>query len=195
MHDGEHQSLYELHQVAWASAHLPFHVALILLVEGINQFVIWIRILETVMMSTRQLFDISNKLPETFNSEDISKALGEIIYPFLKKYPPSDVLDTYEDVDEVLAEIRGFPAKLWTDQITQDDPLFTRWIQDITELLSAMINAIFHAFDIQEDGKYYGTQMDIVQQRSTYAITNRYRLIVSIEPTDRHRDKGQNSHI
>lgn len=38
----------ELRQEIWASLHFPFHLALVLLVEGASQFVIWRQVVEVV---------------------------------------------------------------------------------------------------------------------------------------------------
>jgi len=51
----------ELRQEIWASLHFPFHLALVLLVEGASQFILWRKVVEVVSyVSPENFYFLSN---------------------------------------------------------------------------------------------------------------------------------------
>jgi hypothetical protein len=186
LHHGEHAAMYEKHQVWWASIHLPFHIALVLFLEGVNKFVLWRRILESIQLSTSKLLKFADALDtdEVITSEDVSKAIGDFVYSFLKKYKPADVLETYEGVGKTLEDIATLPDSLWVDaDVQSNDPDMTHFVNDVSELMGAMINSIFYAFgfeyteEVAADAK--ATNPEYLQLELLASIQQRFGLIVS----------------
>jgi hypothetical protein len=182
MHKEQGNALYEAHQVWWAWAHLPFHVALVLLLEGSNQFVIWARMLEDVGKAFDTLMKSQSDLPDDYTSTDVSEAFGDAVFYWLQKYTPEDVIETYESVNETLEHIAEIPNSFWTDsEVTEDSEIYQHFLGDVAELYSAMVNAVFNAFDIvapePEEGEASNASYNEMQD--TRAITDRFVLIVS----------------
>lgn len=174
--------MYEAHQVWWASIHSPFHVALILFLEGVMQFVTYARILENFQSSIQKLEDAAAYLKDSPTSKEVSDALGSIIYPFLQKYPPPDILEAYKSVNETLAHISEIDDDFWNDT-NEDSSVFVEWENDVTELYSTMMNAIFYAFGVEqpEEESSPSGHPDHIARQTTEAISARYELIVSPE--------------
>ncbi|KAK8049855.1 hypothetical protein PG994_011585 [Apiospora phragmitis] len=151
---GEDESMSTRHQVWWAALHLPFHIAMLLLVEGSNQFISWWRMLESIEKAANKLLDLSDVDP---TSEAVADALSKQVLAWLKKYPPLDIIDSYKDVNTTLEDIRGLPDSLWGNTtIADDDPTALRWSNDVTELFMTMINGIFNNFKVEAPEKEKG---------------------------------------
>ncbi|KAI0889311.1 uncharacterized protein GGS22DRAFT_153621 [Annulohypoxylon maeteangense] len=145
MHD-EH-SMSKRHQVWWTSLHLPFHIALVLLLEGTSQFVIWARIVESANSIISKILDTEQKaLTGNPTSEEVSEKLSDLILPFLKKYQPLDVLETMKSVNETLEEIADMPDSFWSSDPSPDDSMLEHYVKDLAELTNTMINAVYNAF-------------------------------------------------
>ncbi|ORY58214.1 uncharacterized protein BCR38DRAFT_461007 [Pseudomassariella vexata] len=183
MHKEESMSVR--HQVWWASLHLPFHIALVLFLEGANQFIIWARVLESVAAATSKIRNARHSLVQAKpKSIDVSKALGDIMYPFLRKYQPEEVLETYTHVKETLTNIGEIPDSFWIvdESESEDGPMAMRWKRGLEELFKHMVDCIYNAFDIeapekdQEDSSGGETGL-YSPEETTQAITSRFRLV------------------
>ncbi|KAI1379633.1 hypothetical protein F4677DRAFT_338085 [Hypoxylon crocopeplum] len=143
----EDTSMSKRHQVLWTSLHLPFHIALVLLLEAASQFVVWARIVESTNSVLRLVINV--KIPDDSSSEEISETFADIVEPFLEKYPPLDVLETLKSVNETLADIASIPNSFWSEDSQDNDPVRQRFLNDLYELINTMLNAIYNAFDIE----------------------------------------------
>ena len=103
---GEDESMSKRHQVWWASLHLPFHIALVLLVEGANKLFIWWRVRESAATAA-QLLD--NLVAKGDTSEAVAKKLWKTVKKYLEKAPPKDVLEAYQGINETITHVRGIP--------------------------------------------------------------------------------------
>ncbi|KAI1206517.1 uncharacterized protein F4807DRAFT_233708 [Annulohypoxylon truncatum] len=145
MHD-EH-SMSKRHQVWWTSLHLPFHIALVLLLEGASQFVVWARIVESANSIIAKVIATEEKtLTGNPTSEEVAEKLSDLVLPFLTKYQPLDVLETMQSVNETLKEIADMPDSFWSSDPSPDDSMLERYLNDLAELTNTMINAIYNAF-------------------------------------------------
>ena len=184
IHEGHHNAMCESHQVWWASVHLPFHVALVLLLEGSIQFVSWRRILQTIQASIRKLEGSLTQLKSP-TSKDVSNALSSVIYPFLQQYKPPDAYETYQDVRDTLENVAKIDDDFWTQSnYTLSNPVFKEFTDDVRELSSTMANAIYYAFGIElpeEDDDAAGQGLVYhIEEDATEAISKRFGLIVRI---------------
>lgn len=178
--------MFEAHQVWWAVIHLPFHVALVLMLEGVMQFVSYVRIMETVRSSMQKLEDASAYLEDAPTSQEVSDTLGEIVYDFLEKYPPPEILETYERTNETLEHIAEIDDSFWNESnYSPDNPVYVEWSTDVNALYSTMVNAVFYAFGIEQPGEEESGASgheDHVELQTTLAISERYILTVSNSP-------------
>jgi hypothetical protein len=181
----EEESMSVRHQVWWASLHLPFHISLVLLLEGSNQFVIWARVTESVEGVIEKLLSVTEKLPSEPTSAQVSQAFGDVVKPFITKYQPADVLETWQGVNYTLGDIASLPDSFFSqDAPSEDDPDYVHWANDVQELLYTMVNAIYNAFGIEaelekEADASPGEHGAYVQAQATQAIGLRFALVVS----------------
>ncbi|KAK7749974.1 hypothetical protein SLS62_008083 [Diatrype stigma] len=180
LHEGQHGPMFEAHQVWWAVIHLPFHIALVLMLEGVMQFVSYVRIMETVNSSMQQLENASVYLEDAPTSKEVSETLGDIVYNFLEEYPPPEILETYERTNETLEHIAEIDDSFWDDSnYSPDNPVYVEWSKDVADLYSTMVNAVFYAFGIEQPGEEESGATgheDHVELQTTLAISERYRL-------------------
>ncbi|KAL7627936.1 hypothetical protein AAE478_002131 [Parahypoxylon ruwenzoriense] len=174
----EEHSMSKRHQVWWTSLHLPFHIALTLLLEGANQFIVWARITESTQAAIDKVVQAQFNLPENFSSQDISDALKNVVEPFLKKYQPADVIETWESVRETLADIASIPDSFWREDTPSDDSIEKEWVNDVYELINTMINAVYNAFEIEApEGEEKGTKDEHWQSEAVVAVARRFILV------------------
>lgn len=103
---GEDESMSKRHQVWWASLHLPFHIALVLLVEGANKLFIWWRVRESAASAEKSLYSL---VVQGDTSEAVAKKLWKVIKKYLEKTPPKDVLEAYQGINETITHVKGIP--------------------------------------------------------------------------------------
>jgi hypothetical protein len=178
------------HQVSWTSMHLPFHIALVLFLEGANQFILWARLKESINTAVQILvapFDSGSV--EGLSSKAVSKMIGEVVYKFLAKYPPNDMIEVYDSVGEKLGDISELPDSLWDG--SEDSEAMSQLTQNVEELGYTMVNAIYHAFGIdaeEEDKEASNIMLESEDDGTPYmasevnsAIQKRFRLVVSCD--------------
>ncbi|KAI1342573.1 hypothetical protein F5Y15DRAFT_309226 [Xylariaceae sp. FL0016] len=176
MHEEEH-SMSKRHQVWWASIHLPFHIALILLLEGANLFIRWVRIKESLTILFEKVIKKAASLPDDHTSEDVSNTIGEIVYEYLEKYPPlKDGKKVYDDVQEQLDTISELPESFWGDS-SPDDTTEATYENSITELLATCVNGIFAAFEIEAPEQVEASSAENLESENTVAIEERFHLV------------------
>ncbi|KAF3021630.1 hypothetical protein E8E14_014093 [Neopestalotiopsis sp. 37M] len=179
----EEDSMSTRHQVWWAALHLPFHIALVLLLEGSNQFVIWARVQEGVAVAISKLVSVRDKLPDEPTSAQVSQALGDVVKPFITKYQPADVLEAWQGVNKSLTDIAELPNSLWTEEHSSaDEADYEHWMSELQELLYTMVNAVYNAFGIEaevetETGAATEEHGEYVQTQATHAIGLRFSLV------------------
>ncbi|KAI1503799.1 hypothetical protein F5X99DRAFT_374463 [Biscogniauxia marginata] len=174
----EEHSMSRRHQVWWSAVHLPFHIGLILLLEGGNQFVIWARINESIQGIVYKVVGVFDSLPSTPTSEEVSNALGDLVYGFLSKYQPANPIETYESVRDHLDEIAELPDSFWMDSGKQDESLMASFKQDLEEVELAMVNAVYAAFEIEatEEAGAKGN-LDDMQAEAARSILQKFILV------------------
>ncbi|XXG98874.1 hypothetical protein Hte_005204 [Hypoxylon texense] len=174
MHD-EH-SMSKRYQVWWTSLHLPFHIALTLLLEGANQCIVWARVYESATAAVEKVVKAAEEvLADDPTSQKVSDSIKDIIEPFLQKYQPLDPLEAWESVRDLLGEIASIPDSFWKDP---DESTKEHFDADTTELLNTMVNAVYNAFEIappEEDKD--ATQPEFQQSEIAMSIVRRFILI------------------
>lgn len=157
---------------------MPFHIALTLLLEGANQCIVWARVYESATAAVEKVVKAAEEvLADDPTSQKVSDSIKDIIEPFLQKYQPLDVLEAWESVKELLADIASFPDSFWEDP---DESTKEHFDADTTELLNTMVNAVYNAFEITPPEEEKGTtQPEYQQSEIAMSIVRRFILIVS----------------
>ncbi|KAK8055989.1 hypothetical protein PG993_001216 [Apiospora rasikravindrae] len=129
----------------------PLHIAMVLLVEGSNQFISWWRIYESMDKASDTLLNLGNV---TLTSEAVTKELNKRVMKWLEKYPPPDIINSYNGVNATLKDIKGLPDSFWKNEtIPDNDPLVVRYSDDLSRLFLTMVSGIFNNFKIETPEK------------------------------------------
>lgn len=128
----DHKRFGTIRQQFWALCHFPFHVSLVLLMEGTSRFVTWRNALEVVKTITAEY---------------------EIIYA---KYNTTaeigNAFDTYSTklLSSVKADLIVYNVTSFISDIKKEkDPQSDKALSAVTGLLGTLINATFKFFKIQ----------------------------------------------
>ena len=179
-----HQYLPALRQQLWAFMHFPFHLALVLFMEGATQFVVWWKVLEIENALSNTIGDALDKAGSTINkTSEIVDLLDNTITPFLTLYPP-----TYTDSVIALNEVRGnistFPDSYWQTNFTDlEDPRLQPLIGNLTLLWDTLDNILLTKFkiDLTEDvakSAPANASMEALQNQISDESWQRFNLVV-----------------
>ncbi|UNI13482.1 hypothetical protein JDV02_000225 [Purpureocillium takamizusanense] len=191
-----------LRQQLWTSLHLPFHLALVLFMQGFTQYLLW----SNIMSQFNRLVDIADPTDEAKLASSIAvrDSLNASVQAFFKDYPPR-ISTTQDTINDALNNITTIPDSFWplvensSVTYTIDNPpkeiadsIITLYTS-MTTCFTAMMNALFAAFGIKvdediaekdpgaskdfRDGKY----QFLVQEKtwSRYALVFAYGYIAS----------------
>lgn len=179
-------------QTAWALLHLPFHFALLLVMEAMNQFIIWWRLLELIRQSAADIFNVLSTLPAVPTSQEVASKLNETVTKFVETYPAQEdaTLGT-EGVMEALKNVSSLPQELWDElskKVGSADETFVssgglttslREFQgDLVELFSTTIDTIFSNFELEPERKpSVMTDAASAQREAFEATTRMFNLV------------------
>lgn len=159
----------------WVVLHLPFHITLVLLLEGGNQFIVWRRAIEAIGSAASTLEDAAVGFQGIFDTEEIVGRVRWLVVGLLRSYEPSNQIETWKQVNETFDDMEGIPNDFWEvySQLSEQHPTKKRWLDDISKLVSAVFNGINNAFEISEDdGKLVshttGTEFSTSVKANTY---------------------------
>lgn len=108
----------------WVALHFPFHLALVLFMQGFTQMLIWGKIARQL----RRAFDSAdpsddlNLVGDSTTTQEVFNAMNETVQGFLKDYP-SKLESTSEVINLALKNISSLPDKFWPTlaKVTTDD--------------------------------------------------------------------------
>ena len=92
-----------IRQQIWAFLHFPFHLSLVLFMEGTAQLIIWQKLVDVIQIVLGD-FHASESQDLDFDKSDLVVALNTTIQEFIETYPPTYVT-TYYDFDDILSKI------------------------------------------------------------------------------------------
>ncbi|KAK2612293.1 hypothetical protein QQS21_001719 [Conoideocrella luteorostrata] len=155
-------SLYlpPIRQQIWTCLHLPFHLALVLFMQGFTQYLIWSKIVSQV----KRLIVIADPSDDArlATSIGVRDSLNSSIQAFFKDYPPK-IPSTWETVNDALNNITKIPDKFWVvmdnglstvdaNRISPDlEDALVNILNTVSALVISMSNALFAAFGINLD--------------------------------------------
>lgn len=187
--------LPRIRQQLWTSLHLPFHLALVLFMQGFTQYLLWSKITG----QAERALDIADPFDDAkeMTSLKVRDSMNASVQAFFQDYPPK-ILSTVETVNQALNNLTTISNSFWpllvngtvpsdlssappgyeADLATTNDAFVT--------LIIAMYNALFAAFGInlEEDVSHkYPTAAKEVKdggyQVLIYSKTwQRYNLVV-----------------
>ncbi|KAF7559903.1 hypothetical protein G7046_g4234 [Stylonectria norvegica] len=153
----KHPYLPAVRQQMWTFLHYPFHLALVLFMQGFTQFIIWSKIINTIKNLT---FDnVLNNIDDVARAttKQIIDSLTKTIEDFFKLYPPKYTL-TSESVITALNNISTIPDAYWPELIkysrtnaTEDMPPMNEtniFVNAFQAISVSMENALLETFGI-----------------------------------------------
>ncbi|KAL1873853.1 hypothetical protein Daus18300_003725 [Diaporthe australafricana] len=181
-------------QTAWALLHLPFHFALLLVMEAMNQFIIWWRLLELISQSAANIFNVLSTLPAVPTSQKVASRLNETVTRFFETYPAQeDRTLVIEGVMETLQNVSRLPDELWkelSNRASQDNESLSSELltdslrefqDDLVELFSTTIDTIFSNFELDPfEGKSANTTDAFGAQKEAFEATTRMFNLVFV---------------
>ncbi|KAL2273100.1 hypothetical protein FJTKL_05576 [Diaporthe vaccinii] len=180
-------------QTAWALLHLPFHFALLLVMEAMNQFIIWWRLLELIRQSAADIFNVLSTLPAVPTSQEVASKLNETVTRFVETYPAQeDGTSGTEGVMETLKNVSSLPQELWDELSNRAGHANESFVSsgafadslrefqgDLVELFSTTIDTIFSNFELEpfERDPTEMTDASSIQREALEATTRMFNLV------------------
>lgn len=148
-------------QMLWTIIHFPFHLALVLFMQGFTQFIQWSKVVDVLNhLSTNWLVFDTDQLPRT-TSEMVQQNMTDELSEFFTTYPP-EYSDTGSVITDALGNITDIPNAFWPklakfilidDYELPDDKTTNLFFSIINDLTTAMENAVFSTFEIDLEGE------------------------------------------
>ncbi|KAL7943644.1 hypothetical protein V8C42DRAFT_346567 [Trichoderma barbatum] len=147
-----------LRQMFWTMIHFPFHLSLVLFMQGFTQFIQWSKVVDVLLnLSTNWIVDDPEGLSHT-TSKLVQKNMTGELEKFQKLYPPT-YSNTVELIQEALGNITdisdGFWLKLSKAYTLEDYTLDADADEELSildtlqnGLFTAMSNSVFAVFEI-----------------------------------------------
>ncbi|KAL6876815.1 hypothetical protein J3F83DRAFT_769859 [Trichoderma novae-zelandiae] len=147
MHSGR---LAHTRQMLWVSWHLPFHVSLVLLLEGANQFIAWSQALQSIKSAAQSIVDITHELSSNPTTKEVVATLNETVTELLKSYPPEDEVAALDDAERTYKSLLALPDSFWNEsgRLPNNDPEMVRWLNGTRDLAQTVFNGIFASFSL-----------------------------------------------
>ncbi|TVY85434.1 hypothetical protein LSUE1_G000472 [Lachnellula suecica] len=128
----------DLRQEIWASLHFPFHLALVLLVEGASQFIVWRKVVEVVSGINQQFSSALNQfnIAGQTSSVALTGLLANVTNGIYQQYPPTFT----QTLKETQSSIDGIGNSTFNS---------TEQRQEMRVLFATIQDSIFDSFNIE----------------------------------------------
>ncbi|KAK7752843.1 hypothetical protein SLS62_005185 [Diatrype stigma] len=138
--------------ILWILFHMPFHISLVLLVEGGNQFIVWRRAIEAIDAASATLEGAAFGFQQIDDTKAIVDRIKEPVMSLLDAYKPSDEVTTLRTVNDAFSDMETIPNEFWSmyEQLSANQPVKRRWLDDISKVISAVFNGINNSFEITD---------------------------------------------
>ncbi|KAL2207304.1 hypothetical protein CC79DRAFT_1333100 [Sarocladium strictum] len=139
-------------QMAWVLIHFPLHLAMMLFMEGVSNFIIFWKLTEQSLRTGRML----QPLVENMASDTFAEDLTQFVTDFTNKFPPmytflytalSDALDTIGSID-VQAMIDRLRAAGASEQDVLKDKEYSALVKATTDIGLALDNILYGTYGI-----------------------------------------------
>lgn len=200
-----HSHLPALRQQIWSVLHYPFHLALVLFMQGFTQFIIWGKVMDVFTEVTENWptnTGFGNDITfANVTSSLVAESLTNSTNLFFELYPPK-YSETWDAAKNAIKNISTIDSGLWPllDEYdeTGDDSLFNpameanlkRFSEQVVALFASWANGLFNAFGIDlvtEQKQKYPNDTNIVRSSQfqldvSDSTQARYRLVVRYSP-------------
>ncbi|PSS22920.1 hypothetical protein M430DRAFT_25883 [Amorphotheca resinae ATCC 22711] len=142
-----------IRQQIWSFLHFPFHVALVLCLSGMAQFVIWQKIMEAYMQFGRNLtntlrtFANSDGSTNFTNPDDLIRVVNSTIQNIFAIYPPTDNTTTQAEVGETVGALSEQLSLLMSN--TSTDANYTGLEDAVAEVGFVVLNSIMDTYGFE----------------------------------------------
>ncbi|KAH6658975.1 hypothetical protein BKA67DRAFT_3027 [Truncatella angustata] len=174
-----HHNLSSWRQLIWSILHFPFHVCLLLFLEGATQFMIWWKVNELENYVEDQFLGMIDRLSDgdTYITSDvIVNELNKTITGIFEIYPTKYIL-TDERISFLLADVKSLPQGLWDNGSAQYLKEEDQFQYDLVELIYAIINSLFVNFNIDPFVDMGPTDSNLLQDQALTEINERYYTV------------------
>ena len=182
-----HLQLPVIRQQLWAYLHFPFHLAMVLFMEGSTQFVIWWKILE---VETNLVTDLDSAISSVYDSANVTTAavyqvLSDKANEFIGLYPPV-YTSSFTSMTDALSNISSLPESTWLLPINSTEPSMLTFRKAITTLVVTADNILLARFGIdltgdlaEQEGE--DSQLDLAdfELKVNTSSWERFNLVVS----------------
>ncbi|OAQ57472.1 hypothetical protein VFPPC_17170 [Pochonia chlamydosporia 170] len=148
-----------LRQQIWTCLHLPFHLSVVLFMQGFTQFLLWSKIVSQI----NRIGIIADPADDAraLTSEAVQNSLNSSVQSFFSDYPPK-ILSSLDTVNEALKNITQIPDSIWpavANQTVDSDAdlspdmrrAFETLGNTVVTIYFTMANALYGAFGINLD--------------------------------------------
>jgi hypothetical protein len=90
-------------KLIWTFLHFPFHMALVLVMEGTNQFVVWRHVIEIV----KNIYVTFTKLPPNATIQSLKQLLNQTSENTFAIFPPQHSEFVYEQVGKTIDSLNA----------------------------------------------------------------------------------------
>lgn len=144
-------------QQIWSLLHFPFHLAMVLFMQGFTQFIIWSKIMDTLKtLELNSVFDDIDSIKQA-TTDLVVDSLYTMINKFFEDYPPKYTA-TIDNVQWAVGNISLLPDSFWPDLATYlttfDDNDITNgtqfydFITNFMNMSTSMENSLIETFGI-----------------------------------------------
>ncbi|EHK16258.1 uncharacterized protein TRIVIDRAFT_164235, partial [Trichoderma virens Gv29-8] len=150
-----------LRQMIWTMIHFPFHLALVLFMQGFTQFIQWSKVIDVLNnLSTNWLIFDPDRLAHA-TSEQVQQNMTKELRTFFESYPPK-YSDTGDLITEAVANITDISNSFWPklakafasdDYELPEDKNLDLLSTILEALFTAMDNSVFSTFEIDLEGE------------------------------------------
>lgn len=185
-------------QAIWTVLHLPFHLSLVLFIQGFVQMLTWGKIVQQLFRA----FDIvdpsdANSIPANSTTASVVNSLNSSVQDFFKVYPPK-IAGTLDTVNGAITNISHIPDSFWApfaasgDASDSGSQILPPNLQASFQVLSdatislalAMANAVFGAFGIDLQGDLVDSGLKTGSNDFQFGVQEsnweRYGVVVSL---------------
>ncbi|OAA60842.1 Low temperature requirement A [Cordyceps fumosorosea ARSEF 2679] len=155
-----HLQLPALRQQLWTALHYPFHLSLVLFMQGYTQLILFVKAFNVVdNLTNAWLPDTTPVSDVNETSRSIANELANASAEIFRLYPPQDSM-VRAIVNSSIANISTIPDRTWPDleyyltssNETEPDEAtlkgFSTFVEQLVVIISALANSIFSSFDI-----------------------------------------------
>jgi hypothetical protein len=173
----------------WSLFHLPFHICLVLVMEGATQFVVWWKIVEMIYYVSNEFHGAYETAIASAGGSSIAQTmvqtLNATIETIWQHYPP-DLYVTHYHKEELLLDLSriddsrwaGFPSADEVESGIAINPQFKSFVEDFRALKVTVLNSLLKSFnieEIQDDG--WRDHPSTYQEHAYEAAATRFNLV------------------